>query len=64
MTLFSLQLWDLTAGKLMHDFKYHEGQVQCLDFHPHEFLLATGNFFVLISNLCFITSRIIGGIFA
>jgi katanin p80 WD40 repeat-containing subunit B1 len=37
------QLWDLTAGKLMHDFKYHDGQVQCLDFHPHEFLLATGS---------------------
>jgi WD40 repeat protein len=40
--VFTWQLWDLTAGKLMHDFKYHEGQVQCLDFHPHEFLLATG----------------------
>ena len=37
-----LQLWDLTAGKLLHDFKYHEGQVNCIDFHPHEFLLATG----------------------
>ena len=37
-----LQLWDLTAGKLLHDFKCHEGQVQCIDFHPHEFLLATG----------------------
>ncbi|KAK9115464.1 hypothetical protein Sjap_014411 [Stephania japonica] len=39
----SWQLWDLTAGKLLHDFKYHEGQVQCIDFHPHEFLLATGS---------------------
>lgn len=37
-----LQLWDLTAGKLMHEFKCHEGQIQCIDFHPHEFLLATG----------------------
>ncbi|KAI7994536.1 hypothetical protein LOK49_LG11G00038 [Camellia lanceoleosa] len=36
-------LWDLTAGKLLHDFKYHEGQIQCIDFHPHEFLLATGS---------------------
>ena len=26
----------------MHDFKSHEGQIQCIDFHPHEFLLATG----------------------
>ncbi|KAJ0963968.1 hypothetical protein J5N97_029090 [Dioscorea zingiberensis] len=39
----SLKLWDLTAGKLLHDFKYHEGQIQCIDFHPHEFLLATGS---------------------
>lgn len=37
-----LQLWDLTAGKLLHEFKCHEGQIQCIDFHPHEFLLATG----------------------
>jgi WD40 repeat protein len=36
------QLWDLTAGKLLHEFKCHEGQIQCIDFHPHEFLLATG----------------------
>uniref|UniRef100_A0A6N2LEJ7 Katanin p80 WD40 repeat-containing subunit B1 homolog n=1 Tax=Salix viminalis TaxID=40686 RepID=A0A6N2LEJ7_SALVM len=31
------------AGKLLHDFKCHEGQIQCIDFHPHEFLLATGS---------------------
>ncbi|GJU91763.1 glucan endo-1,3-beta-glucosidase-like protein [Tanacetum coccineum] len=36
-------LWDLTAGKLLHEFKYHQGQVQCIDFHPHEFLMATGS---------------------
>ncbi|MBA0705206.1 hypothetical protein Golax_017414, partial [Gossypium laxum] len=36
-------VWDLTAGKLLHQFKDHEGQIQCLDFHPHEFLLATGS---------------------
>jgi len=42
----------------MHDFKYHEGQVQCLDFHPHEFLLATGIFLVLlILAPCFTSSR-------
>ncbi|KAF9675125.1 hypothetical protein SADUNF_Sadunf10G0198800 [Salix dunnii] len=38
-----IRLWDLTAGKLLHDFKCHEGQIQCIDFHPHEFLLATGS---------------------
>lgn len=37
-----LKVWDLTAGKLLHEFKSHEGQIQSLDFHPHEFLLATG----------------------
>ncbi|GJT59461.1 zinc finger, CCHC-type containing protein [Tanacetum coccineum] len=37
------ELWDLTAGKLLHEFKYHQGQVQCIDFHPHEFLMATGS---------------------
>ncbi|KAG2548182.1 hypothetical protein PVAP13_9KG149700 [Panicum virgatum] len=36
-------IWDLTAGKLLHDFSLHEGPVNCLDFHPHEFLLATGS---------------------
>ncbi|KAA3468016.1 katanin p80 WD40 repeat-containing subunit B1-like protein isoform X1 [Gossypium australe] len=38
-----VKVWDLTAGKLLHQFKDHEGQIQCLDFHPHEFLLATGS---------------------
>ncbi|KAK8706554.1 hypothetical protein V6N13_050115 [Hibiscus sabdariffa] len=37
------EVWDLTAGKLLHQFKDHEGQIQSLDFHPHEFLLATGS---------------------
>jgi katanin p80 WD40 repeat-containing subunit B1 len=26
----------------LNDFKLHDGQIQCLDFHPNEFLLATG----------------------
>eukprot|EP00958_Prasinococcus_capsulatus_P019921 scaffold2534_cov364-Prasinococcus_capsulatus_cf.AAC.10 len=38
-----VKLWDLTAGKLLHDFKVHEGPVTSVDFHPHEFLLATGS---------------------
>uniref|UniRef100_A0A804QT18 Uncharacterized protein n=1 Tax=Zea mays TaxID=4577 RepID=A0A804QT18_MAIZE len=36
-------VWDLTAGKLMHNFCLHEGPVNCLDVHPYEFLLATGS---------------------
>lgn len=35
-------MWDLTAGKLLHDFKFHEGHIRSIDFHPLEFLLATG----------------------
>ncbi|KAF3485869.1 hypothetical protein F2Q69_00056502 [Brassica cretica] len=40
---FKTTVWDLTAGKLLTEFKCHEGQIQSLDFHPHEFLLATGS---------------------
>ncbi|VFQ89528.1 unnamed protein product [Cuscuta campestris] len=37
-----VKVWDLTAGKLLHDFK-HEGHIRSIDFHPLEFLLATGS---------------------
>ncbi|KAI3852408.1 hypothetical protein MKX03_018888, partial [Papaver bracteatum] len=36
-------MWDLAAGKLLHEFKNHDCQVCCIDIHPHEFLLATGS---------------------
>ena len=39
----NLQVWDLTAGKLLHDFNFHDGHITSLDFHPLEFLLATGD---------------------
>ena len=42
------QVWDLTAGKLLHDFKFHDGPIRSLDFHPLEFLLATGTIKFLI----------------
>ncbi|KAG2410116.1 Katanin p80 WD40 repeat-containing subunit B1-like protein [Vigna angularis] len=38
-----VKVWDLTGGKLLHDFKFHEGHIRSLDFHPLEFLLATGS---------------------
>ena len=43
--LFDLdfQLWDLTSGKLLHDFKQHTAAVNCVEFHPKEFLLATAS---------------------
>jgi katanin p80 WD40 repeat-containing subunit B1 len=28
---------------MMHDFKYHDGPINDLAFHPHEFVLATGS---------------------
>lgn len=37
------QLWDLTSGKLLHDFKQHTAAVNCVEFHPKEFLLATAS---------------------
>ncbi|KAI3795813.1 hypothetical protein L1987_38473 [Smallanthus sonchifolius] len=37
------RIWDLTAGKLLHEFKLHEGHIRSVDFHPLEFLLATGS---------------------
>lgn len=42
LSLTAEQVWDLTAGKLLHDFKFHEGHIRSIDFHPLEFLLATG----------------------
>ncbi|KAE8733230.1 hypothetical protein F3Y22_tig00001478pilonHSYRG00474 [Hibiscus syriacus] len=37
-----VKVWDLTAGKLLNEFKFHEGLIRTIDFHPLEFLLATG----------------------
>ena len=36
-------MWDLTAGKLLNDFKLHTGPVNTVEFHPNEFLLASGS---------------------
>jgi len=33
----------LTSGKLLHDFKQHTAAVNCVEFHPKEFLLATAS---------------------
>ena len=38
----TLQVWDLTAGKLLHSF-CHEDAITGLEFHPSEFVLATGS---------------------
>ena len=39
----SSQLWDLTSGKLLHDFKQHTAAATCVEFHPKEFLLSTAS---------------------
>ncbi len=35
-------MWDLTAGKLLHEFQ-HEDSITGLEFHPSEFVLATSS---------------------
>lgn len=38
-----MQIWDLTAGKLAGTLTGHKGAISALDFHPSEFLLASGS---------------------
>ncbi|NXN21668.1 KTNB1 protein, partial [Nycticryphes semicollaris] len=38
------QLWDLAAGKIMFEFTGHTGPVNIVEFHPNEYLLASGSF--------------------
>lgn len=37
------QLWDLTQGKTITEFKSHTGPVNIVQFHPNEYLLASGS---------------------
>ena len=37
------QIWDLRAGKMMTEFHDHGGPVYDVEFHPHEFLLASAS---------------------
>lgn len=38
-----LQLWDIRAGRLFKEFSDHTGSVTAVEFHPNEFLLASGS---------------------
>ncbi|GMH10150.1 hypothetical protein Nepgr_011991 [Nepenthes gracilis] len=38
-----LKVWDLTVGKLLHDFKFPAGHIRFITFHLLKFLLATGS---------------------
>lgn len=40
---YPTQLWDLTAGKMMSEFPGHAGPVNVVEFHPNEYLLASGS---------------------
>lgn len=37
-----IQVWDLTAGKLLHEFR-HEDAITAIEYHPSEFILATSS---------------------
>ncbi|XP_042695448.1 katanin p80 WD40 repeat-containing subunit B1 isoform X2 [Centrocercus urophasianus] len=41
--IFKYKLWDLTAGKVMFEFTGHSGPVNVVEFHPSEYLLASGS---------------------
>ena len=38
-----VKIWDLRAGKMMCEFNDHGGPVYDVEFHPHEFLLASAS---------------------
>ena len=37
------QIWDLSAGKAIADFRMHTGGVTSVQFHPKEFLMCSGS---------------------
>lgn len=37
------QLWDLIQGKMITEFKSHSAAVNIVQFHPNEYLLASGS---------------------
>ena len=39
----AVKIWDLRAGKMMTEFHDHGGPVYDVEFHPHEFLLASAS---------------------
>ena len=43
MILSFVQLWDLTAGKLLTDLRLHTAGVNVVEFHPNELLLSSGS---------------------
>ncbi len=51
LTYLFFQIWDLRAGKLMTEFADHGGPVHDVEFHPHEFLLASASRYFELNDL-------------
>lgn len=47
----TIKIWDLAAGKLLIDLKQHAGAVNSIEFHPSEYLLASGSSDRLVAAL-------------
>lgn len=43
LTFVSCQLWDLYQGKTITEFTSHTAAVSVVQFHPNEYLLASGS---------------------
>lgn len=39
----TVKIWDLRVNRVLKEFKDHINPVSCVEFHPHEFLLASGS---------------------
>lgn len=39
----TFQIWDIRVGRVLSEFSDHTGPVTDVEFHPHEFLLASGS---------------------
>jgi len=39
----TIRIWDLAAGKLLVELRQHTGPVNSIEFHPSEYLLASGS---------------------
>ncbi|KAH0619438.1 hypothetical protein JD844_000052 [Phrynosoma platyrhinos] len=48
----TVKLWDLAAGKIMFEFTGHAGPVNVVEFHPNEYLLASGSSDSLVWPIC------------
>lgn len=43
LVIILFQLWDLRMGRMLKEFPDHTAAVNSVEFHPHEFLLASAS---------------------